>query len=250
MVYGGIIRFSEILKTATEVPSLIEGCIVDTSILFAAGYPPDKFNQESEELFEYLAELEMPPFTNVNIRAEFMDLFRRVMVPEGLSDLYTSHGKDLDRFLFTRLQSAYTPISESRKSGRPYKFNEEQIKSWRRILRPYRANDCDGWQKFCADFLQGKIEKIWDETCDKLGINFLSLREEDQPDWLTGELSWSGAATLIGKFGIGSFDAMIVNLLLNSRFTGIVTADRDIAYAVDSLKPEGKYVIVPDSLDL
>lgn len=87
MASGGIVRFSEILKTASSQPSLKQGCIVDTSILFAASYPPDEFNSESEQLIDFFAELEIPLFTNVNIRAEFMDQHRRVMVPEGLSDL-------------------------------------------------------------------------------------------------------------------------------------------------------------------
>lgn len=250
MAYGGVIRFSEVLKTANAEPSLNNGCIVDTSILFAASYPRDEFNRESEELFEYLSELKIPTFTNVNIRSEFLDLHRRVMVPEGLSDLYTRHGKGLDQILYAKLQSIYTTLSEASKSGKPYKFNEDQIKSWRRTLRAYRLKSNDGWHKFCADFLQGRIEKIWDETCDKLGVNFLSLREDDNPDWLIGELTWPDMASIVGRTGVGSFDAMIINLFVNSRFTGIITADREIAYAVDSLKPDGKFVVVPDKLSL
>jgi len=45
---------------------------VDTSILFAVSYPNDANNTAASELFDYLAELKIPAFTNVNIRAEFM----------------------------------------------------------------------------------------------------------------------------------------------------------------------------------
>lgn len=96
MAYGGMVRFSEVLKTVSIQPDLKRGCLVDTSILFAASYPPDEFNTESEELFDYLAELEIPLLTNVNVRSEFIDQHRRVSVPEGLSDLYTSQGKALN----------------------------------------------------------------------------------------------------------------------------------------------------------
>jgi hypothetical protein len=250
MSNGGTVRFSEVLKAASERPTLKRGCLVDTSVLFAASYPPDEFNSESEELFDFFAELEIPLYTNVNIRAEFIDQHRRVMVPEGLSDMYTSEGKAVHSVVYAKLQSVYTSLTNSRKTGRPYKFNEEQIKSWRRTLRLYHLKNQDGWMKFCNDFLQGKIEEVWDDTCGNLGINFLSLREEDKPLWLVGELTWPDMASIVGRFGIGSFDAMIVNLFLNSSFEGMVTADREIAYVLECLKPDGKYVIVPDKLIL
>ena len=90
MAYGEVIRFSDVLKTLSVQPALKSGCLVDTSILFAASYPPDEFNHESEELFDYFGELEIPLLTNVNVRSEFIDLHRRVSIPEGLCDLYTS----------------------------------------------------------------------------------------------------------------------------------------------------------------
>jgi hypothetical protein len=250
MAYEGVVRFSEILKTVSEQPTLKHGCLVDTSILFAASYPPDEFNDESEELFDFFAELEIPLSTNVNIRSEFIDLHRRVMVPEGLSDVYTSQGKGLHSVVYAKLQSVYTSLSTARKTGQPYKFNEEQIKSWRRTLRMHHLKNQDGWLKFCSDFLQGKIEQIWDDTCGKLGVNFLSLREDEKPAWLVGELSWPDMASIVGRFGIGSFDAMIVNLFLNSNFAGMITADREIAYVLECIRPDGKCVIIPDKLSL
>ncbi len=83
-----------------------------------------------------------------------------------------------------------------------------------------------------------------------MGVNFLSLREDDKPDWLVGELTWPDMASIVGRFGIGSFDAMIINLFLNSSFVGLVTADREIAYVIECIKPDGKCVIVPDKLNL
>jgi UDP-galactopyranose mutase len=94
------------------------GCIVDTSILFSASYGPDVFNTASEELFEFLADLKIPTFTNVNIRSEFIDLHRRVMIPEGLSDLYSDYGKSLDSILYAKLQSVYASLSTARKESK------------------------------------------------------------------------------------------------------------------------------------
>lgn len=167
-----------------------------------------------------------------------------------MSDLYTSHGKSLDTVLYTKLQSVYTSLSNARKTGKPFKFDENQIKTWRRLLRNHKLNGRSGWFQFCADFLQNKIEAIWDKTCDELGVNFFSLRHTDQSDWLAGELKWEDMASIVGRYGIGSFDAMIINLFINSKFSIIATADRDLAYVIDELKPENKFVCVPDKLML
>jgi hypothetical protein len=248
MSLSNVARFSDILKVSSSHPEIKRGCLVDSSILFAASYTPDRFNKESEELFEFLAELQIPLVTNINIRSEFMNQQRRVMIPEGLSDLYTGHGKSLESALYSKLQSVYTMISGARKTGRSYKFDENQIKSWRKFLGNHQIKYKDGWLQFCADFLQGKIEKVWDAACDEFGINFLSLRESDRPEWLIGDLSWDEMAAIIGKFGIASSDAMIINLFLNSHFMALITADEEIASVLGQIRPDGKFIVVPDSL--
>lgn len=78
MSYIGVIKFSEILKFLNESTILKKGCIVDTSILFAASYPLDNFNSESEEFFEYASELKLPLYTNVTVRSEFINNQRQV----------------------------------------------------------------------------------------------------------------------------------------------------------------------------
>lgn len=250
MAFGGVLRFSDLLNTASSNPRLNEGCIVDTSILFAASYTPDKFNAEAEELFDFLAELNIPAFTNVNVRSEFINDHRRVMIPEGLSDLYSTFGKSLDGVLYAKLQSVYSSLSAARTAGKPYKFDENQIKSWRKILKARRLKDQDGWIQFCADFLQNRIEALWNQTCDELGINFVSLRHEDKSDWLAEDLKWEDMASIVGRFGIGSFDAMIINLFLKSRFSALITADSEMAYVIRNMRPEGKFVFVPDKLEI
>lgn len=250
MAYGGIVRFSEVLKTASSQPSLKDGCFVDTSILFAASYPPDEFNTEAEEVFDFLTELEIPVFTNVNVRSEFIDLHRRVMIPDGLGDLYTAYGKSLDGPLYAKLQSINTSLTTARNTGKPFKLDERQIKEWRHVLHSRQLKGKNGWLQFCADFLQNRIEAIWDKTCDELGVNFFSLRNTDQSDWLAGELKWEDMASIVGRFGVGSFDAMIINLFINSKFSMMVTADRDLVYVIEALKPERKFVCIPDRLTL
>jgi hypothetical protein len=78
-----------------------------------------------------------------------------------------------------------------------------------------------------------------------VNVNFLTLRGSDSKDWMTGAIEWKDASLLVGDYGIGSFDAMIVNLFLNSHFQSLITADKEIARVVESLKPHGKVVFTP-----
>ncbi|MDZ4676316.1 MAG: hypothetical protein SGI74_02310 [Oligoflexia bacterium] len=243
-------HFNDISTLSSKYPAIKQGCLVDTSILFAATYDPDKFNTDAVQLFDYLAELQIPLFANVNIRAEFLDQHRRVMIPEGLASMFVEGGSKLDRPLYLKLQSINTSMAEARRTGEAFKFNEDQIKRWREVIRQYSPGRIDGWEYFCTQFLKGYIEPIWDEAEEDLGIQFLSVREEDKDDWLQTELKWDDVASLVGRFGFGSFDAMIVNLFVNSKFAAIITADREIAYAIESLGLEDKFAIIPKGLSI
>lgn len=67
-------------------------CFVDTSILFSATYGSDVFNSESEAAFDILASAGYSLFTNINVRSEFLENHRRVLIPEILIDLLTQKG--------------------------------------------------------------------------------------------------------------------------------------------------------------
>ena len=55
---------------------------------------------------------------------------------------------------------------------------------------------------------------------------------------------------IIGRFGIGSADAMIINFFLCSKFPVIVTGDEDMAYAVERLARGDKYILMPTKEEL
>lgn len=250
MYSGEIFRFSDILRMKNLNPDLEKGCIVDTSILFAMSYPNDVHNPVAVELFEYLSELQIPVYSNVNIRAEFIHNQLQVIIPEALSDMYTKHGKSLSEPIYKKLQSNYTTVSESRKNNSSYKFSNSRISDWRAFFRENSTSGRDAWFNFCRDFVSQRIENVWDETCDEVGLNFLSLRGSDTKSWLTGPVDWKNADSLVGNYAVGSFDAMIINLFLNSYFPALITADKEIARTVRDLAPSGKFVFVPDRLAL
>jgi hypothetical protein len=64
---------------------------------------------------------------------------------------------------------------------------------------------------------------------------------------LSGDVNWKGMVDLMGRFGIGSADAMILNLFLSSHFPILLTLDKDMAYCMKKLNPINKLVFLPDS---
>ncbi len=197
--------------------------------------------------FNDLSEIGVPVFTNVTIRSEFIELHRRVMIPEGLGDLATS-GNLIVANLKNELKVVQTQLSKSRIDGKPLKFAARKIAEWREQLSAHQIDGRDGWELFCRDYLQGKIEPIWTDTCSALNVSFVSTRSGESQGWLTSDLSWEQMVGYVGQFGLGSSDAMILNLFMSSSFGGLVTADRDLIYAFTKLAPNDRFIIIPDSL--
>ena len=246
MSIGGTFHFSDLKRLTLQNPNMFKGCVVDTSILFALSYPNDSHNDSADQIFEYLQELKIPTFTNVNIRAEFLNLCFQVIVPEGLADLQSNHADNLfSQVLDKKLKSHYVLIHEARKTGISYKMSTKKIEEWKKLLRD-NVYSSDGWYQFCHDYIGSRIETTWDDTCKVAGINFLSLRSGETQDWKTGPIDWSDVTHIIGQYGIGSFDAMIINLFLNSHFDFLITADSEIARVVRDLS-NTKIVLCPDN---
>lgn len=243
---SNIFHFSDFLKTVNGHHDLKRGCLVDTSILFAYAYPNDRFNEAAVQLFDFLSEIEVPVFTNVNIRSEFINKYFEVLVPEALNDLYQLSGLKFSEELRGKLASQYATINAARKSGASYKFNSNKIDDWRKILRRDNLNNDDGWFYFCSSYVGKFLGSAWDVTCEQAGVNFLSLRGTDARDWMTGPIEWQEMADIVGNFGIGSSDAMIVNLFMNSHFDGIFTADMEMARVISKISDGRKFVFVPD----
>ncbi len=149
MSSGVVFKFSDVLRLKSAQPDFEKGCIVDTSILFAVSFPNDAHNSAASELFEYLLELNMPAFTNVNIRAEFIQNQFQVMVPEGLADFYSQHGKSLSQTVYKKLQSNYTTVTDSKNKGTSYKFTNSKVSEWRNFLRENYLIESDAWFDFC-----------------------------------------------------------------------------------------------------
>ncbi len=75
----GILGFSA-LKDYLQAPSSAKFCFVDTTVLFAQTYPLDPFQDEVAPIFDLRSQVQASMFTNVNVRAEFLENHRRVLI--------------------------------------------------------------------------------------------------------------------------------------------------------------------------
>ncbi len=246
IVSGGIKAFSALssyLNTSKEDRT----CFVDTSILFSATYDSDAFNSESEIAFDLLGEADVSIFTNVNVRSEFLENHRRVLIPEILIDLLAKKGSQLDSILHEKLKSHRTSYHKKVAEEKNTKMDPIQIKMWRRLLLEYSFDGTDGWTLFCRDFLKGKIRRIWEDTEKFFALNFISTRIGEESPYLDQIPTWENAVELMERYGLASFDAMIVNMFLSSKIPILLTADLEMADCVSKESKGSKLVFMPDS---
>lgn len=241
-----IIKSKDLRLFLNDSTARKSGCLVDTNILFAANFSLDHFHDQSIEIFKTLMDLRIPIYANVNIRSEFINLSRKVVIVHALLDLFRDVGTDLPSEVYNKLRSLKTRSDNKASANILFKINDDEIEIIRNLLANYHPTPTqDLWDWFCEDYLKGKIAAEWEWVEKDFGINFLTLRYSEDSTHLENELSWNDAVSIIEKTGIGSADAMIINLLIQSKYQLLASADSDIAFAMTKLKPDDKYLIVP-----
>lgn len=242
-----ILKLEELSKILLPEKSLGLGCIVDTNVIFAATLPSDSYNEWAERVFDELNSLGIPVFTNINIRSEFIELNRRVLIPECLMDFYRDMHGNLNIEIEQKLKSLRTLKGRAINEGKSFKLSDSEIKKYRALLSKARyGSNLNGWEVFCRDYFHKYIKNVWDDTIDDLKIQFLGTRAIESKDFFDDDPKWSDMIDIVGKSGIGTSDAMIINLFLKSKLPLIVTADSDVRDTVISMMPHNKYVLAPD----
>lgn len=226
----------------------IKQCFVDTTILFSQSYPLDPFHEEADAAFAQLTKFGVAVFTNVNVRAEFLENHRRVLIAESLIDLLEDSEALLERVLVEKLKSHRTSFRRKVAEEKPAKIEVQQIKNFRRLLMKHPTKDGNAWDSFCQDRLQGQLERLWEATEEEVGLNFISLRSDEETPYLNSRPSWTDATSLMGRYGIASADAMILNMFFCSTIPVLVTADLEMAECAIKESKGQKRVFVPDSL--
>lgn len=224
------------------------GCFVDTSILFSQTYPLDFFNAVSEKAFESLANFNVPVFTNISVRAEFLENHRRVLIAECLIDVLDNWGSELDGYLQEKLKNHKTSYRKKIQEEKSAKLEVSQIRFFRQLFLKFQKNSQNGWVAFCQNFLEGKLAPVWKNAEDELGINFISTRAEDKSPFLKEFPEWDQAVKIMGQYGLGSNDSLILNMFLCSKIPVFLTADLELAEVAACEGKGTKQIFVPDSL--
>jgi hypothetical protein len=248
-----IINLESFEALAARVPYLKFGCVVDTNILFAGAYPVDRLNTWAEKFFKICHSNGIPIFTNINIRAEFMDLFRRALIVESLLMLRSRYRGFLNDDLEKRLKALDTRVRENINKNRSTQLSERDIKEYRKTLLTLFTNksssDRDLWEILCYDFLEPQLRPVWLETTQVLGINFAGSRSVESVELFSKPPNWDGATEVMGQSGMGSADAMIVNFFACSKFSLLATADVQAAEHAHGMLPS-RTILLPGNDEL
>lgn len=239
----GVISIDELEQLAGKNEEFKNGCLVDSNVLLSVSLTIDPMNSRAEALIQRLEKLKIPLYSNVNIRAEFLEIQRRVLIPETLIEFYESNTEDLDEVLTAKLRSIQTSYREAIKNKKVYKFSDDRIKEIRTLFSSYAYGGKNAWNFFCENFLAPQLESVWDEVVKICRLNFIKIRDGEKQPLLISKVSWDGVTQIMGRYGLGSADSMILNLLLSSKLLVVATADGDIQYTAKSLGQKGKFVL-------
>lgn len=224
------------------------GVFADTTILFSATYTPDRFNEESEVAFTELTRANVPVFVSVNVRAEFLENHRRVGIADCLVDFLDDAQAYLDGPLLLKLQSHKKSHKQKSDEGKNTRLDVNQIKVFRSLLSGYSLGKRNGWQLLCQEYLKPQISAEWSNVERELSLSFISTRSEDRSPLLAELPQWERVVELIGDYGVGSADAMILNIFLCSKIPALLTADMEMAEAAVTEAKGQKQIFVPDTL--
>lgn len=244
--------YSELDSLLDKNPMAHNGFLVDTNILVSATYDSDKFHDDSAVFIEKIINKNIPLYCNVNIRSEFLEIHRRILFSEAILDFERQCSKSLLPTplvnSLTIFRNKYERRMRDKPNETPYKLGESEIKEFKITMDKIIGNEKDLWTELCEDRIGTKLVDIWSETESALGLNFLSLRKEDQDLHLTQKPEWEGVTELISKHGLSSSDAMILNMFLSSKFEVIASSDADISLTIKRLGLQHKHCISPDEL--
>lgn len=244
---GQTLPFSEIDSFVSHADAL-QGCIADTSFLIAISDIEHDFHEDAQFLFERLVHHEIPIFATVTTRSEFIDFHRRVILTESLMDMLAHASKwKISASLREVLRSQKGWIDNQARAGSDPYLTDIRIKICKRSFLPKTQSGQIGWVELCREYLSGRLQAAWDSIANALSLNYIDMRADDSSALFERELKWEEMYRLSEATGMGSSDAMILNLLDSSVLKFVVTSDFDLAYGT-ILSTQNKTALVPDTI--
>lgn len=242
--------YSDFLHLLSSRPKLRDGLVVDTNILISATYDGDVFFEQTNDLLDLVVENKVPLYYNVNVRAEFLEIQRRITFTDALLS-FESQTKlaTLPLDLSKKLKSIRSNQTKRELDGRKnLRLSESDIKDFKSLMIQESVPSGNLWREFCREFVGDQLLHIWEDVEEKFGLNPLNIRSNDKDQFIVETPVWEDAVELMSSEGLSSADAMIVNMFQSSKLEAILSSDADIGTAVESLKRADKIGILPDKI--
>ena len=144
------------------------------------------------------------------------------------------------------LKSLKTRKNKANNENRTFKFNDTDVKQFMQMFKKLEhSSGKDLWQLFCQYYLLPYIENAWEKAVQRMKINFLGTREIESKEFFDKHPSWENMVKIVGLSGIGSSDAMIINLFQESKIPLIITADAGVKGTLIDFMPVEKFILAP-----
>lgn len=240
--------YSDFLTLLEKQPGIKNGIVLDTNVLIAATYDFDEFHEQTNDLLDLIVDNEIPLYCNVNVRAEFLEIQRRIIFTEALLSLEAATKRsNLPADLAKKLASIRANQSKREADGRqPLRLGEKDLKEIKLAMIQEETSKGNLWLSFTKEYVGAGLVNAWSEVEKNLGLNFLSTRSDDSQTELVDQPRWEDAVDLMTSEGLSSSDAMIVNMFKVSKFEAILSGDSDIGLAVALMKSKNKICFLPD----
>jgi predicted nucleic acid-binding protein len=249
---GRVIPFSQFdkyLKAKSAEPHYCPGTILDTNILISLTYELKKDHDEVLRFFASIGNHEIPYYSTVTTRSEYLDFHRRLRLTETLLDA-TEPGSPWKLSSRThaeiKTKQGLLRARMARKVGSDPVFTDTDLKDIKRVFSAGVFSGHHGWLSICEGELKNWLAGIERRITDH-GVNYISQHDDSQKMLFSKRIDWPDARSISEVSGLGLSDSMILNALNCSRFSFAVSADFDLGYAVLADRAGKKDVVMPDS---
>lgn len=242
-----ILPFSEISKhTNIKVDS--RKVLIDTCALIAFSHGVSEFSDETEILFEVFKKEKFQAYTNVNIRSEFLDYQRRIIVTEALTNI-AGQTQGLNSFseVYKKLKAHSALVHKKAKEGKPLVLNDSTIKLYKKLLSFEHGEIKNVWLKFCEDNLKNTLQKTFEIMEKVLKLQYLSVRKGEKSSEVTGEVLWDRMYEISEISALGINDSMIINMFESTNIPFLVTTDFDVVYS-GAISNNSQLIFCPDRI--
>lgn len=152
-----------------------DGLVVDTNILISATYDGDTFFEQTNDLLDLVFESNVPLYYNVNVRAEFLEIQRRITFTDALLSFESSTKMvTLPMQLAKKLGSIRSNQKKREETGRRnLRLSEFDIKEFKSLMIKESTPSGNLWREFCHEYVGQQLLAAWEDVVDRCAVSAL-----------------------------------------------------------------------------